>query len=95
MADEPIASVSLRPEERAYLQERRTGIDEARDAFPRQKLAPCDMPLARLGRAALGRRAPALAEFVNQPTPFRSVGFSPAALRCQSALYSRHYALFP
>ena len=85
-----VALVHAESRERAYFQKRRTGIDQAGDAFARQKLAPGDMTFARLGRAALGRGAPAQVEFVNQPTPFRGVGLALAALRSQRALYSRH-----
>ena len=44
-----IALVHAESRERAYFQKRRTGIDEAGDAFARQKLAPGDVTFARLG----------------------------------------------
>ena len=81
--------------ERADFQKRRAGIDQTCDAFARQKLAPRDMTFARLGRPALCGGAPPQAEFVNQPTPFRSVAVALAALRGQGGLYSRHRVRFP
>ena len=81
--------------ERADLQKRRARIDQTCNALARQQFAPGDMTLPRLGRAALGRGAPAQAEFVNQPAPFRGVGVALAALCGQGGLYSRHRVLFP
>ena len=51
-----VALVHAEGRERADLEEGRTGIDQPRDALAGQQLAPRDMALARLCRAALGRR---------------------------------------
>ena len=76
-----VALVHAEGGERADFQKRRTGIDQAGDAFAGQKLAAGDVTFARLARAALGGDAPAEVEFVDQPTPFGRVGFATASLR--------------
>ena len=90
-----VALVHAEGGESADFQKRRTGVDQSGDPFARQELAPGDMTLARLARAALGCCAPAQVELVKEPTPFRSIGVALAALRSQRALYSRHRAQFP
>ncbi len=81
--------------ERADFQKRRTGIDEARDAFARKQLAAPDMPVARLCRAALGRRAAARLQFVDQTPPAGDVRVVFVRWRGQPARQPCHVARFP
>ena len=89
-----VALIHAEGGERADFQKRRAGIDQAGDPFARQQLPPGDMTFARPARAALGRGAAAQVQFVNEPTPFRRVGFARAAVRRQCALYSKSSRCF-
>ncbi len=80
--------------ERADFEKRRTGIDKASDAFPGKQLAAADVPVARLGRTALGGGSAARLQFVDQAPPGSDIRIILIRWRRQPAHQSCHVACF-
>ncbi len=71
------------------------GSIEPGDALAGEQLAAPHMALARFRRAALGRRAAARGQFVDQRPPAGDVGLVLLRLRAQPAFQFCHFARFP